>query len=220
MVDFDTVVRRARSADESVGEAPAVVASRVKRAFDVVAALAVLLLMLPMMVLVAVAVKCQDGGPILFRQRRTGLNHRPFVIYKFRSMSVAEDGPQISQATKGDVRVTAVGRVLRVLSLDELPQLFNVLKGDMSLVGPRPHAISHDEQWGGAIPAYAHRFRARPGLTGYAQVTGCRGEVRDLDEVRARVQADNHYIDNWSLKLELSILVRTLGLLFRDPQAY
>jgi putative colanic acid biosynthesis UDP-glucose lipid carrier transferase len=135
-------------------------------------------------------------------------------------MTVTEDGDKISQATRGDLRVTPVGRLLRVFSLDELPQLLNVIKGEMSLVGPRPHALAHDDLWGAAVPGYAKRFGVRPGITGYAQVTGCRGEVRSLDDVRARLRADLHYIENWSPTLEIQILVRTAHLLFRDPQAY
>ena len=220
MTDFGTVVRHTDDADASKVAAPAVAVSRAKRVFDVAAAMAALWLMLPLMVLVAIAIKVQDGGPVLFRQRRTGLNGQTFVIYKFRSMSVAEDHADLSQATRQDSRVTPVGRLLRVLSIDELPQLLNVLKGEMSLVGPRPHALGHDRQWESAVAGYAARFRARPGLTGYAQVNGWRGEIVDLDCIRGRIAADNYYIDNWSLRLELGILIRTIGLLFRDPKAY
>jgi lipopolysaccharide/colanic/teichoic acid biosynthesis glycosyltransferase len=220
VTDFDTAVQRASAAGESAVCAPAVAASRGKRSFDFAVALTALVFLLPALLLIAVAIWLQDGGPILFRQRRTGLNNQPFVIYKFRSMSVAEDGASVSQATRGDARVTAVGRLLRVFSLDELPQLINVLKGDMSLVGPRPHALAHDNQWSASVAGYGARFQARPGITGYAQVTGRRGEIRDLDCVRSRVEADLYYIQNWSLKLELTILARTALLLFRDPQAY
>ncbi|WP_374471245.1 sugar transferase [Phenylobacterium sp.] len=200
---------------------PALVArSAVKRGFDIVVASAALLILAPLLILITGLVRLEDGGPALFRQRRTGLGGAAFVILKFRSMTVAEDGADIQQARRGDQRVTRIGATLRRLSLDELPQLINVLRGDMSLVGPRPHALSHDTRWSRAIPDYALRFRARPGLTGYAQVQGLRGEVRDLDEVRARIAADNAYIDRWSLRLELSILLRTVPLLFFDPRAY
>ncbi|MCR5879523.1 sugar transferase [Phenylobacterium sp. J367] len=220
MTDFGTVVRQALDSGVEVDNPPAVACSRTKRAFDILAALASLWLMLPLMIVIAVAIKLQDGGPVLFRQRRTGLGGHPFVIYKFRSMFVAEDTLDINQATRGDLRVTPVGRLLRALSLDELPQLFNVLKGEMSLVGPRPHALGHDQQWGATIASYSDRFRTRPGLTGYAQVCGWRGEVQDLEQIRSRIAADNFYIENWSLKLEAVILARTVKLLFRDPQAY
>ena len=116
--------------------------------------------------------------------------------------------------------MTRIGAIIRALSIDELPQLYNVLRGDMSLVGPRPHALRHDETWGRAVPAYRHRFRTRPGLTGYAQVCGYRGEIREITDIARRTDADNYYIDNWSMKLELAIVLRTLPLLFHDPNAY
>jgi putative colanic acid biosynthesis UDP-glucose lipid carrier transferase len=169
---------------------------------------------------VSLAIRVEDGGPVLFRQRRTGLHGRVFTVLKFRSMAVAEDGGEVKQASRWDSRVTRVGGMIRALSIDELPQLYNVLRGDMSLVGPRPHALRHDEDWGRAVPAYRHRFRARPGLTGYAQVRGYRGEVREIGDVVRRIEADNYYIDNWSLKLEMQIVLRTVPLLFHDPNAY
>jgi putative colanic acid biosynthesis UDP-glucose lipid carrier transferase len=143
-----------------------------------------------------------------------------FTILKFRTMTVTEDSGEIRHATKGDTRVTAIGALLRKLSVDELPQLVNVLKGDMSIVGPRPHALAHDEHYGALIPTYAARFRARPGLTGYAQVNGFRGEIRDARGMSDRVAADNSYIDAWSRTLDLAILVRTIPLIFSDPRAY
>jgi putative colanic acid biosynthesis UDP-glucose lipid carrier transferase len=135
-------------------------------------------------------------------------------------MTVAEDGDRIVQATKGDARITALGGLLRKLSLDELPQILNVLKGDMSLVGPRPHAVAHDQAWGQLAPNYARRFRARPGLTGYAAVCGHRGEVTELKAILDRVEADNAYIDNWSIWLDLKIVWRTVPLIFADANAY
>ena len=158
--------------------------------------------------------------PALFRQRRTGLGGSVFTVFKFRTMTVAEDGDVIRQATRGDARLTSVGKVLRKFSLDELPQVLNVLRGEMSLIGPRPHALAHDETWSKLVPGYAQRFRARPGLSGYAQVCGYRGEVTDLASLRARVEADNEYIDTWSLLLDLKILLRTVPLIFRDTRAY
>ncbi|HKR88666.1 MAG TPA: sugar transferase [Phenylobacterium sp.] len=191
-----------------------------KRILDVVVALFALILLAPLLALVAAAIAVEDGGPVLFRQQRTGLHGRVFTVLKFRSMSVAEDRGEVRQASRWDERVTRVGAVMRALSIDELPQLCNVLRGDMSLVGPRPHALRHDEAWGRAVPAYRHRFRTRPGLTGYAQVQGRRGEIRDIGDIVRRTEADNDYIDNWSLKLELQIILRTIPLLFHDPNAY
>lgn len=191
-----------------------------KRTLDVFVAIFALILLAPLLALVAAAIVVEDGGPMLFRQRRTGLNGHVFTVLKFRSMCVAEESGEIRQASRWDDRVTRVGSVIRALSIDELPQLWNVLRGDMSLVGPRPHAVRHDEAWARAVPTYRHRFRTRPGLTGYAQVHGCRGEIRDVGDIVRRTEADNYYIDNWSLKLELQIILRTIPLLFHDPNAY
>lgn len=198
----------------------AVATSSAKRLFDIVVSFFALLVFLPLLLVVAVAVRFESRGPALFRQRRTGLNGRIFTIYKFRTMTVAEDSGVIQHATKNDKRVTPLGGVLRKCSLDELPQLLNILKGDMSVVGPRPHAISHDELYGAQIPTYAHRFRTRPGLTGLAQVSGLRGEINELKCMADRVAADNAYIDQWSFSSDLMIVLRTLPLLVRDPKAY
>jgi putative colanic acid biosysnthesis UDP-glucose lipid carrier transferase len=191
-----------------------------KRLFDILASGVGLLAFLPLLVLVMVAIKLESPGPAVFRQRRTGYRGRVFTIYKFRTMTVTEDSSSVRQATKGDARITAIGALLRKLSIDELPQLVNVLKGDMSIVGPRPHALAHDEYYGALIPTYAARFRARPGLTGYAQVNGFRGEIRDTRGMCDRVAADNSYIEEWSRSLDLAILARTVPLIFRDPRAY
>lgn len=191
-----------------------------KRAVDIAAALAALLVFLPLLVCIALAVRLESGGPVIFKQRRTGHQGRIFTIYKFRTMTVAEDCGNVRQATRDDARVTAVGAVLRKLSLDELPQFLNVLKGDMSVVGPRPHALAHDEYYGRLISAYADRFRAKPGLTGLAQVNGLRGEIQDIRCMRGRIAADNLYIDSWSLGLDIAILAKTAMVIFRDPQAY
>jgi putative colanic acid biosynthesis UDP-glucose lipid carrier transferase len=191
-----------------------------KRALDIAAALFALLVFLPLLLCIAAAVRLESGGPVIFRQRRTGRDGQVFTIYKFRTMTVAEDSGEIRHATKNDSRVTAVGALLRKLSLDELPQFLNVLKGDMSLVGPRPHALSHDEHYGAQIATYSERFRAKPGLTGLAQVNGLRGEIRDLRCMRDRVAADNLYIESWSFGLDVAILAKTVLIIFRDPQAY
>ena len=198
----------------------AVASSRAKRALDLSLAGAALLLFLPLLILIAICVWVESPGAALFRQQRTGLNGRPFRIYKFRTMRVAEDGPGIAQAQRCDSRITRVGGVLRKLSLDELPQLLNVVKGEMSLVGPRPHALCHDDAWSHIVPQYIDRFRARPGLTGYAQVLGFRGEVTSPDAIRDRVAADNAYIERWSLLGDLRLIARTVPLIFHDAAAY
>ena len=197
-----------------------VATSRLKRGFDIVVAGFALLLFLPLLVMVTVAIRVESPGRAIFLQRRTGYQGRVFTIYKFRTMTVTEDSDKVRQATKNDQRVTTIGALLRKLSIDELPQLLNVMKGDMSIVGPRPHALAHDDYYGALIPTYAARFRARPGLTGYAQVSGFRGEIIDLSCMSDRVAADNAYIDDWSPTLDLAILVRTLPLIFSDPNAY
>lgn len=203
-------------------KAPAlpVATSAAKRMVDVILSSLALLVFLPLLLVIAIAVRLESRGPALFRQRRTGLNGKVFTIFKFRTMTVAEDGGDIRHATKNDARITALGLILRKCSLDELPQLLNILRGDMSVVGPRPHAISHDEYYGARIAAYGQRFRARPGLTGNAQVLGFRGEVHELQCMVDRVDADNEYIERWSLGRDLWIMLCTVPLMFRDPNAY
>jgi putative colanic acid biosynthesis UDP-glucose lipid carrier transferase len=198
----------------------AVAESRAKRAVDIVFSSLALLLFLPLLLMIAVAVRFETRGPALFRQRRTGLNGRVFTIYKFRTMTVAEDHGDIRHATKNDARITPLGLVLRKCSLDELPQLLNILKGDMSLVGPRPHAVSHDELYSATIPTYYARFRAKPGLTGLAQVSGFRGEIHDAQCMVDRIGADNDYIEGWSFRRDLWIMLRTVPLVLKDPNAY
>lgn len=194
--------------------------SGAKRVMDILGAGIALLLFLPLLLTVALAVRLESGGPVIFKQRRTGHNGKIFTIYKFRTMTVTEDCANVKQATQGDSRVTAVGAVLRKLSLDELPQLLNILKGDMSIVGPRPHALAHDHHYGEQIPTYADRFRAKPGLTGLAQVNGLRGEIREIRCMEDRVKADNLYIESWSIGLDVAILAKTALIIFSDPQAY
>lgn len=183
-------------------------------------AAAALLVLLPILLLIALAIRLETPGPALFRQRRGGLGGRPFVIYKFRSMTCQEDGGGIRHATREDPRVTPFGALLRRTSLDELPQLINVLKGDMSLVGPRPHALAHDEYYAARLPNYAARTRAKPGLTGLAQVSGWRGEIDELETMAQRVAYDIAYIDDWSLPLDLKLIFLTFTRLPFDRQAY
>jgi exopolysaccharide biosynthesis polyprenyl glycosylphosphotransferase len=181
-----------------------------KRALDIVLASAALLLLTPMLILVAALIKLDSPGPVFFLQRRFGFNQKPFQIIKFRSMRTCEDGPVIHQAKKDDPRVTRIGRWLRRWNVDEVPQLINVIKGDMSLVGPRPHALSHDREFELRISTYARRHNVKPGITGWAQIHGLRGETDTDEKMRERVEHDLHYIDNWSVLLDLQILVRTV----------
>ena len=179
------------------------------------------ILLLPLMILIVFAIRLESEGPALFRQERYGFVNRTFNIYKFRTMKytgVVED--KIVQATREDPRVTRMGRVLRRLSLDELPQLFNVLNGTMSLVGPRPHAIQHNEEYARLIRGYFARHRVKPGMTGWAQVNGLRGETKTLDQMEARVQFDTYYVENWSLLLDLKILLMTAIICVAGRKAY
>ncbi|MEC4589723.1 exopolysaccharide biosynthesis polyprenyl glycosylphosphotransferase [Nitrospirillum amazonense] len=180
-----------------------------KRALDMTLSLALLLACLPLLGLIALLIRLDSRGPILFRQQRIGLAGQPFHIVKFRTMHVLEDGADVVQAIEGDPRVTRVGGVLRVTSLDELPQLLNVLSGEMSLVGPRPHAAAHDDYYRARIPNYLYRQNVRPGITGWAQVNGARGATPQVADMQARVDLDAWYVDNASLALDLKILART-----------
>ncbi len=191
-----------------------------KRAFDIAVASAALVLLGPLMAAIAVAVKLSSPGPVLFRQRRYGFGGGEITIYKFRSMRTMEDGAEVTQATRHDQRITPVGRVLRRLSLDELPQFVNVLQGRMSIVGPRPHAVAHNEQYRQLISGYMHRHKIKPGITGWAQINGLRGETDTLEKMRARVEYDLEYVRNWSAWLDLRIVLRTAGLMLHDANAY
>jgi putative colanic acid biosysnthesis UDP-glucose lipid carrier transferase len=172
------------------------------------------------MLAIAIAVRLSSPGPILFKQRRYGLDGDEITVYKFRTMTTAEDGARITQATKSDPRVTPIGRFLRRHSLDELPQLINVLQGRMSLVGPRPHAIAHNEEYRKLIKGYMVRHKVPPGITGLAQVNGYRGETARVEEMRARVEYDLEYLRHWTPLLDLKILAVTAMRLLRDEKAY
>ena len=212
---------RLGSPDEAACSSASLVArSSVKRAFDVAAAFLALVFLAPLFLLVAFAIALESEGPILFKQRRTGLDGRPFKVLKFRTMRVMEDGGVVRQARRDDSRITRVGYFLRRSSIDELPQLLNVLRGDMSLVGPRPHALAHDEHFAALAPGYAERFRTRPGITGLAQVRGLRGEIRTTDQIVARTAADNEYIARWSLGMDLWILLKTAVVAPLQRNAY
>jgi putative colanic acid biosynthesis UDP-glucose lipid carrier transferase len=192
----------------------------IKRASDIVLASAILALILPVMVAVAIGIKLSSPGPILFRQRRYGLDGKEIIVYKFRSMTVLEDGNVIRQATRNDGRVTRFGALLRRTSLDELPQFFNVLQGRMSVVGPRPHAVAHNEMYRRLIKGYMIRHKVRPGITGLAQVNGLRGETDTLDKMQARIEHDLAYLRSWSLQLDLQIVVKTVFVLLKKQNAF
>ncbi len=192
----------------------------VKRLSDIVLSLLILILALPVMLSIAIAVKLSSRGPVIFKQRRYGLDGKEIVVYKFRSMRVTEDGGTIVQARKGDPRLTSVGAFLRRTSLDELPQFFNVLQGRMSIVGPRPHAVAHNETYRKLIKGYMVRHKVKPGITGWAQVNGQRGETETLERMKARIDFDLDYLRNWSLRLDLYIIARTLWVVLKGEQAY
>jgi Undecaprenyl-phosphate glucose phosphotransferase len=191
-----------------------------KRTFDIVIGLTALFFLSPFMAAAAIAVRLDSKGPIFFRQTRTGQGGKQFRIFKFRSMYVLEDGATIQQACRDDPRVTRVGRFLRASSIDELPQIFNVLKGEMSLVGPRPHAVAHDQQYAQEIPNYELRQHVKPGITGWAQVNGLRGETADIERMHRRIEFDVWYALNASLLLDFEILARTVIEVCRPRNAY
>lgn len=191
-----------------------------KRLIDILVAGLALIFLAPLLVLIAVGIKWSSPGPVLFKQRRYGMNGREIIVYKFRSMKVAEDGDVIVQAKRNDSRVTPFGAFLRKTSLDELPQFINVLQGRMSIVGPRPHAVAHNEQYRRLISGYMLRHKVKPGITGLAQVNGFRGETDTLDKMKMRVDYDLQYLRNWSLGLDLRIIFKTAFVFFQSNNAY
>jgi putative colanic acid biosynthesis UDP-glucose lipid carrier transferase len=191
-----------------------------KRVTDIVFATLLLVFAAPVMALIAIAIKLDSPGRVFFKQDRYGLDGERIVVYKFRTMTVCENGGVVVQAKRNDARVTRVGRILRRTSLDELPQLINVLQGRMSLVGPRPHAVAHNEEYRKLISGYMVRHKVTPGITGLAQVSGCRGETSTVDDMRRRVQYDLEYLRHWCWLLDIKIMLRTLVLVFRDKRAY
>lgn len=192
----------------------------IKRGVDIVLSLTLLACLSPFLLAVAIAIRLDSPGPVMFRQIRHGFNGRPFRIYKFRTMTVMENGDVVRQAQKGDARVTQVGYWLRRLSIDELPQLLNVFSGDMSLVGPRPHASAHDRYFASVIEKYAFRHHVKSGVTGWAQVSGARGETDTLEKMQRRVELDLWYINNWSIWLDFSIIIRTVFVVLRGENAH
>ncbi len=187
-----------------------------KRAFDIVLAVAALILVSPIMILCGMMVRWSSPGPIFFRQKRYGLDGKEILVWKFRTMVTCDNGPVVKQATKDDPRVTPIGRILRRTSLDELPQLFNVIVGNMSLVGPRPHATAHNEKYRSLIRGYMMRHKVKPGITGLAQVLGSRGETDTLEKMEYRIELDHRYIREWSLWLDFKILLKTVGVVLKQ----
>ena len=179
-----------------------------------------LLLISPLLILIALAVKLTSSGPVLFRQDRYGLDGKKIGVYKFRSMKVMENGGAVIQAKRNDKRITPVGAFLRRTSLDELPQFFNVLQGRMSIVGPRPHALAHNEYYKELVESYMQRHKVKPGITGWAQVSGYRGETDTLEKMQKRVEYDLWYIDNWSLWVDLKIIFLTVFKGFINKNAF
>ncbi len=194
--------------------------SVVKNISDFVFASLILLLLSPLILGIALAVKLTSPGPAIFKQRRYGLNGEEIIVYKFRSMKVSEDGSHIVQAHKNDPRLTKIGAFLRRTSLDELPQFINVLQGRMSIVGPRPHAVAHNELYRKLIKGYMLRHKVKPGITGWAQVNGLRGETETLEKMQARIEYDLNYLQNWSIWLDLWIIMRTVWVVLRRDNAY
>src|SRR3954451_7794575 len=192
----------------------------VKRAMDILVAGPALAALLPIFVLTAIAIKLDSEGPVIFRQRRKGFNGKEFVMLKFRTMKVQEDGPVVVQASREDPRVTPIGRFLRAASIDELPQLLNVLTGEMSLIGPRPHALAHDSYFEKILGDYAFRHHVKPGITGWAQCNGARGATPTVEHISERVKLDLWYINNWSLWLDIQILLKTFFEVLRKRNAY
>jgi len=191
-----------------------------KRALDLGVAIPLFLLLSPLLALLAVFIRLDSAGPAVFRQKRTGLHGRPFEILKFRTLSVMEEGDDVVQVRAGDLRITRAGRWLRKTSLDELPQLLNVIRGEMSLVGPRPHAVAHDRYYAALIEEYAQRWRVKPGITGWAQVNGLRGETRTVEVMQARIRHDIWYASHADIALDLRILFRTPVEILRHRNAY
>ncbi len=195
-------------------------AAFIKRLEDLVLGSILLAMVAPVMLAVAAAIKLTTRGPVFFSQTRHGLGGKPFKVLKFRTMTAADDGPKVVQATRGDKRITRIGAFLRSSSLDELPQLINVIRGEMSIVGPRPHAVAHNEEFRNLIHGYMLRHKVKPGITGWAQVNGLRGETDTIEKMRARIEFDLDYIENWDLRWDLEIIFRTAFRLWNDRNAY
>lgn len=191
-----------------------------KRISDIIFSLLILVMISPLLLFIAIAVKLSSPGPVFFQQKRYGLDGKEITVCKFRSMTVCEDGDNVKQATKNDSRVTRLGAILRKYSIDELPQFINVLQGKMSIVGPRPHAVAHNEMYRGMIKGYMIRHKVKPGITGWAQINGFRGETDTVDKMQKRIEYDLDYLRNWSLGLDAIIIFKTIFAVFKDENAY
>jgi len=192
----------------------------VKRIEDIIVSVLILILVSPLMLIIMLMIKADSRGPALFKQRRWGVDGKEILVWKFRSMTVTEDDGEIAQATSNDPRFTKIGKFLRKTSLDELPQFFNVLQGTMSVVGPRPHAVSHNEEYRKVIQRYMLRYMVKPGITGWAQINGWRGETDTNEKMEKRIEYDLYYINNWSLRFDLKIILLTITRGFSDKNAY
>lgn len=193
---------------------------RLKRTEDIFISILMGITLSPILALTALAIKLESKGPVFFKQHRYGLNGKEILVWKFRSMTVAEDGADVTQVIRSDSRITKVGSFIRKYSIDELPQLINVINGTMSLVGPRPHAVAHNEYYRDKVHGYMARHKIRPGITGWAQVNGCRGETEVIEKMQRRLRYDLEYIQNWSIALDIRILLKTLYTILRDKNAY
>jgi putative colanic acid biosynthesis UDP-glucose lipid carrier transferase len=195
-------------------------AQLIKRTEDIILSIIILIMISPVLIAVALGVKLSSPGPVLFKQNRYGINGQPINVYKFRSMTSQDNGNIIKQATKKDIRITAFGAFIRKTSLDELPQFYNVIQGRMSIVGPRPHAVAHNEEYRKLIPKYMQRHLVKPGITGWAQINGWRGETDTLHKMKKRIDFDLHYINTWSLWLDIKIIILTTVKGFINKNAY
>lgn len=220
LTDYSSSARQNIMSVEILGAPLSSMEQSVKRVVDVVLASMALVFFIPVMVLTALAIKLDGPGPVIFRQSRKGFNRKQFVMLKFRTMTVQENGAEITQARRNDPRVTRIGKLLRAASIDELPQLINVLSGEMSLIGPRPHALAHDNEFEMLLGDYAFRHHVKPGMTGWAQCNGARGATPTVEHVRERVELDLWYINNWSLWLDIQIMIKTFFEVLRKRNAF
>src|SRR6266436_793426 len=220
LTDYSSSARQNIMSVEILGAPLSPVEQGVKRLVDIVLASVALLVSVPVMLLTAIAIKLDGPGPIIFRQLRKGFNGQHFVMLKFRTMTVQENGAEVAQATRNDPRVTGIGKLLRASSIDELPQIINVLSGEMSLIGPRPHALAHDSQFEKMLSDYAFRHHVKPGITGWAQCNGARGATPKIEQIQERVKLDLWYVNNWSLWLDFQILVKTFFEVLRKRNAF
>ena len=197
-----------------------IICKSLKRAEDIVLSTIILILISPVILIIAMAIKIDSKGPVIFKQKRGGINGTEIIVYKFRSMTTQDNGSVVKQASKDDPRKTSVGNFLRKTSLDELPQFINAIQGTMSIVGPRPHAVAHDLEYGNLIPEYSQRFLVKPGITGLAQINGWRGQTDTLDKMQNRINMDLKYINRWTLWLDIKIIFITIWKGFSSKNTY